>query len=137
MLNLFKRFEQAIIIVLAVMMAVVVLFSTIDIGKTIVQKLIDAPFMLLAVEELLDIFGFFLIVLIGLELLKIIKSYAMDNVVHVHVVLTVAMIAIARKVIILDVSKLSATSMLGIGAIIVALSVAYYAFRADGSSHKI
>ena len=137
MLNLFKRFEQAMIIVLAVMMAVVVVFSTVDLGKTIVQKLIDAPFMLLAVEELLDIFGFFLIVLIGLELLKIIKSYAMDNVVHVHVVLTVAMIAIARKVIILDVSKLSATSMLGIGAIIVALSVAHYAFRADGSSHKI
>jgi uncharacterized membrane protein (DUF373 family) len=136
-LNLFKRFEQAIIIVLAVMMAVVVAFSTLDLANVIVEKLIDAPFLLLKAEELIDLFGLFLLVLIGLELLEIIKSYAMDNVVHVRVVLTVAMIAIARKVIILNVDTLSATSMLGIAAIIVALSAAHYALKHDGTSHKI
>lgn len=137
MLNLFKQFEQAIIILLAIMMAVVVVFSTVDLGKTIVEKLVAPPFMLLEVKELLDLFGLFLLVLIGLELLEIIKSYAMDNVVHVRVVLTVAMIAIARKVIILEVNEVSATSMFGIGAIIVALSIAYYVLRADASSHRI
>lgn len=136
MLSLFKRFDQIIIIALAIMMAVVVAFSTIDLGVVIVQKLIDAPFLLLAVEELIDLFGLFLLVLIGLELLEIIRSYAMDNVVHIRVVLTVAMIAISRKVIILDVGELAPTSMLGIAAIILALSAAHYALRNDNFTHK-
>ena len=41
-------------------------------------------------------------------------------------VFTVAMIAIARKVIILDVKELSSLTLMGIGVIIIALSAGYY-----------
>ena len=44
--------------------------------------------------------GFFLLVLIGIELLETIKAYLLTNVIHVEIVLEVALIAIARKVII-------------------------------------
>lgn len=117
-------------------MALVVAFSTADLAKQVVQEVISPPFLIISVERLLDLFGFFLLVLIGLELLEIIKSYAMDNVVHVRVVLTVAMIAIARKVIILDVTERTAASLLGIAAIIIALSAAHLALRGDGASHR-
>jgi uncharacterized membrane protein (DUF373 family) len=65
-------------------------------------------------------------VLIGVELLETIKAYVKENVVHVEVVFTVAMIAIARKVIILDVKELSGLTLMGIGVIIIALSAGYY-----------
>jgi hypothetical protein len=70
---------------------------------------------LLDITELLDLFGLFLLVLIGVELLDTLKAYIKDNVVHVEVVLTVAMIAIARKVIILDVKELPSMTLFGIG----------------------
>ena len=81
---------------------------------------------LLDIDELLDLFGVFLLVLIGVELLETVKMYLIQKTVHVEVVFTVAMIAIARKVIILDVKVLSSLTLIGIGAIIIALSVGHY-----------
>ncbi len=81
---------------------------------------------LLEIGELLEIFGMFLLVLIGVELLETVKMYFTQKTVHVEVVLTVALIAIARKVIILDIKKVPSLTLIGIAAIIVALSAGYY-----------
>jgi len=129
MLDLLKKFEKAVTVTLVAMMAVVVLLATIELGWIIVQDIITPPVFLLEINELLDIFGLFLLVLIGVELLETIKAYLKENVVHFEVVLTVAMIAIARKVITLDVKELPAMTLLGIAAIIVALAAANYYFR--------
>jgi uncharacterized membrane protein (DUF373 family) len=129
MLDHLKRFEKAVTAGLAVLMALVVLLATIELGWVIIQDVITPPVILLEIDELLDIFGLFLLVLIGVELLETIKAYIRENVVHVDVVLTVAMIAIARKVIILDVKDLSSMTLVGIAAIIAALAAAQYVFR--------
>jgi len=129
MLELLKKFEKAVTVTLVVMMAVVVLLATIELGWIIVKDIITPPVFLLEIDELLDIFGLFLLVLIGVELLETIKAYLKENVVHFEVVLTVAMIAIARKVITLDVKELPGLTLLGIAAIIVALAAANYYFR--------
>ena len=127
--DLLKKFEKAITVTLVVMMAIVVLLATIELGWIIIKDIITPPVFLLEIEELLDIFGLFLLVLIGVELLETIKAYLKDNVVHFDVVLTVAMIAITRKVIILDVKELPSMTLVGIAAIIVALAAAKYFFR--------
>ena len=129
MLELLKKFEKMVTVTLVVLMAVVVLLATIELGWIIVQDIITPPVFLLEISELLDIFGLFLLVLIGVELLETIKAYLKENVVHFEVVLTVAMIAIARKVITLDVKELPSMTLVGIAAIIVALAAAKYFFR--------
>jgi len=129
MLELLKRFEKVITGTLVVLMAIVVLLATIELGWIIVKDVITPPVLLLEIDELLDIFGLFLLVLIGVELLETIKAYLKDNVVHFEVVLTVAMIAITRKVITLDVKDLPAMTLVGIAAIIMALAAAKYLFR--------
>jgi len=129
MLDMLKKFEKVITVTLVVMMAIVVLLATIELGWIIIKDIITPPVFLLEIEELLDIFGLFLLVLIGVELLETIKAYVKENVVHFEVVLTVAMIAIARKVIILDVKELPSMTLVGIAAIIVALAAAKYFFR--------
>ena len=129
MLDILKKFEKVITTTLVVLMAIVVLMATIELGWIIVKDIITPPVFLLDIPELLDIFGLFLLVLIGVELLETIKAYIKDNVVHIDVVLTVAMIAIARKVIILDVKDLPAMTLLGIAAIILALAAAGYTFK--------
>jgi len=141
MIAALKIFEKLILFSLVGMMALVVALATIELGWVIVKDILTPPVLLLEINELLDIFGLFLLVLIGLELLDTIKSYLVEHKLHVEIVLVVAMIAIARKVIILDTEKLSALALLGIGAIILALAIGYYLVKqshnksgkADGS----
>ena len=129
MLEYLKKFEKIIVMFLAVMMSLVVLLSVIELGWILLNDIITPPVFLLNINELLDIFGLFLLVLIGIELLYTIKAYAMESVIHAEVVLTVAMIAIGRKVIILDIKEISGLTLIGIGAVIIALSVGYYYFK--------
>lgn len=124
-----RRFERVIVAALIVMMMVVVALATAELGWIIIQDLITPPVLLLEVDELLDIFGFFLLILIGVELLETIKAYLRDNVVHVEIVLEVALIAIARKVIVLDVAKYDGVRLLAIAALITALSAGFFLQR--------
>jgi uncharacterized membrane protein (DUF373 family) len=120
------KVERAIVVLLLVMMLLVLILTIVDLGWVIVKDIISPPLFLLNVSELLEVFGMFLLVLIGVELLETVKMYLIENTVHVKVVFTVAMIAIARKVIILNIKEVSSLTLIGIGAIIVALSAGYY-----------
>jgi len=124
-----EKVERVIVLSLLVMMVAVVFLSTVELGWLIIKDIITPPVFLLDIDELLDVFGMFLLVLIGVELLETVKMYLTQKTVHVEVVFTVAMIAIARKVIILDVKELSSLTLIGIGVIIFALSAGYYLVR--------
>lgn len=56
-----------------------------------------------------------------------------DNVIHVKIVIATAMMAIARKVIILDLDTTPAEYLWGIALIVVAMSVAYLVVQRYGS----
>ena len=121
-----EKVERVIVVSLLVMMVLVVFLATVDLGWIIIKDIISPPLFLLDINELLEVFGMFLLVLIGVELLETVKMYFDKKTVHVEVVFTVAMIAIARKVIILDIKEVSSLTLIGIGVIIVALSAGYY-----------
>ena len=124
-----KKFEHAIVVSLITMMVVVVVLATIELAWIIIWDIITPPIFLLEIGELLEIFGFFLLVLIGIELLETIKAYLLSNVVHVEIVLEVALIAIARKVIILDISKYESLTLIGIAALIAAVALAFMVIK--------
>jgi len=109
------------------MMAFVLLLATIDLGWTIIKDLTQPLSLIVSVDQLLELFGLFMLVIIGIELLEtIMKTYLTQDIPHYEVVLSVAIIAIARKVIILDIKETSSLSLVGIAAIISALTVGYY-----------
>jgi len=126
MLRFLKNFERWIVSALIVMMVVTVLLATIELAWLIIKDVITPPVILLEIEELLDIFGLFLLVLLGIELVSTLKTYLTESEVHVEVVFAVALIAVGRKVIILDVKEISSLSLIGIAAIIISLSVGYF-----------
>lgn len=121
-----EKVERVVVVTLLVMMALVVCLSTVELGWFIIKDVITPPIFLLEIDELLDIFGMFLLVLIGVELLETVKMYLTQKTVHFEVVFMVAMIAIARKVIILDIKELPSLTLMGIGVIVVSLSAGYY-----------
>ncbi len=120
-----QKLEFIVVRALIVMMALVVLFASLDLAWIIIRDLSTPPYLLFDVNRLLEIFGMFLLVLIGIELLESIRMYLDHKLVHVEVVMTVAIIAIARKVIILDVKELDGLKLIGIGVIIIALAGGY------------
>jgi uncharacterized membrane protein (DUF373 family) len=130
MFEYLKKFKKILLTVLTLMMAFVLLLSVLELGWVILWDVITPPLFLLEINELLEVFGLFMLVIIGIELLEtIMKTYLREGVDHVQVVMAVALIAIARKVIILDVKDLSSLTLIGIGFIIFALSVGYYLIK--------
>jgi uncharacterized membrane protein (DUF373 family) len=124
--NLLTKVQKLVVVALAVLLLVVVVLSTAHLGVLVAEEIWKPPRFLIPVQGLLDIFGFFLLVLIGVELLDTVKTYFKKDVIHVRVVLEVALIAMARKVIIEEPNNVPALTLFGIAALILALGVAFY-----------
>ena len=130
MVSHLKKFEKFLIKILMVLMTIVLGLAAVDLAVIIYKDIASPPFFVLEIDELLDIFGLFMLVLIGIELLEtIMKTYLTQGQPHYEVVLSVALIAIARKVIILDLKQVDSLSLLGIAAIVLCLAAGYYLMR--------
>ena len=137
MLQNIKKFEEMIVLTLIVMMSIVLFLSTVELGWVIIKDIITPPMFLLEIDELLDIFGLFMLVLIGMELLEtIVKTYLKQEANHAQIVMAVAIIAISRKVIILDVKDLSGLTLIGIAAIIIALTGGYFLMKRSSNEKQ-
>ena len=127
--KILKIFEKLIVMALLTLMMLAVLVSTVELAVILFQELMKPPLFLLNIKEMLEVFGFFLMVLIGLELLESIKAYLHEDRVHAEVVFLVAIVALSRKVIILDYKEVTADMLYGMSALIVALGVGYFLVR--------
>ncbi len=136
MMDRLTKFQTAVLISLTWMMALVVFLATAELFYIIAKEIFAPPLILLKIDELLEIFGYFLLVLLGIELLETFRIYLEENVINVQVVLLVAIIAMARKVIILDVVALPSMTLLGIAAIVVSLSAGYYLVKKSQQDEK-
>jgi uncharacterized membrane protein (DUF373 family) len=123
------RFESVVTGALLAMMAGVVLLATVELAWILVQDVLTPPMFLLEIDELLGLFGQFLLVLVGIEVLHLMKLYVEDHEVHLEAVLAVAVIAVARKVVVLDAKTLPEGGLLGYGGLMLALALAYYLVR--------
>jgi len=120
--------------IMIVLLMLVVLLSTVHLAVVIGQQLWQPPRFLIPVQGLLEIFSYFLLVLIGVELLETLKAYIKKDVVNVRVVIEVALIAMARKVITEEPHAVSAGTLFGIAAVILSLAIAYYFERQGNGS---
>lgn len=136
MLEYIEKIEKCIYAVLMLMLIVVLIASMLDLAYLLyVALVIDTP-VLLQSHELTTILGAFLLVLIGVELLDTIKAYFRENTIHVEIVILLAIIAVARKVILLDPTNMSGyefgVELMGIGVIVVGLAAGYYLIKKSG-----
>jgi len=124
-----ERFKNAIILCLLVIVAAVVALSIIIVIWEMISTFLTSQVELSGGDIVLDFFGLVLLVLIGVELLEAIQAYLKSHVVHVEIVLLLGLIAVVRKVIILDYERTSVEMLLGIGGVVVAVSIAYYLIK--------
>ena len=105
--------------------------SVIELSIVLFNEIFDAKddSLFLDVDELFKIFSFVFIILIGFEMMETIEMYFKKNVVHAEVVLLVAVIAVTRKVILLDLEKYDPVAIIGLGIIILSLGACYYLIK--------
>lgn len=65
-------------------------------------------------------------VLLGLELLETIKVFNQSHTIKVKIILLICLIAISRKIFIMDIEKHEALEDFGVAAVILALSISYF-----------
>jgi uncharacterized membrane protein (DUF373 family) len=128
-MGMFAKIEKAIAIALLVIMTVVVISGALEVAWVVANDLFEPPGFFLGVEDLFDIFGLFLMVLIGLELMTSIEMYLKDNTIHAEVMFLVALTAVARKVVILDAKTIDPLTVFAIAALVIALAGGYYLMK--------
>jgi uncharacterized membrane protein (DUF373 family) len=119
-------FARFIAFILILLLMVVVTLTTTELAVLIVRGISRATrTSLLDVEQMLELYGAFLLVLVGMELLTSLKTYVRHGSVDVEVVLEVALVALAQKIIILEPS-VSPMKQFGLAALILALAAAFW-----------
>ncbi len=124
--------ETIIIAVLLVLLAVVLIVATGQLVLTVVADTVrfwGATHSIDEIAELRPVFSGFLLILIGLELMKTISIYLAEHTVQVEVVLTVALIAVARHAIEIDYGDAGIGELAGTAALVLALSAGYFLYR--------
>ncbi len=111
------------------MLTVVVIAGAVDLGVTLALDLVTPPIGRLDVAELLRLLGLFLVVLIAIELVYVVRLYLEGRHFDVEVVLMVALIAIARKIVVFDLERNEPALLLGISAVVTSLAAALFLLR--------
>jgi uncharacterized membrane protein (DUF373 family) len=121
-----KLFESLISKLMSIAMLVVIMVIMVDLVRYLAKALFEPSAEFFFATTLTDIFGLFLSVLIALEILENITAYLKKHVVQVELVIVTSLTAVARKIIILDLSKVTGVSLIGLAIAILALSLSYW-----------
>ena len=122
---------EVIVAKLLSLFMIIVIFATLgDLAIFIFQEILSPKEGSFS-KTLFQIFGLFLNVLIALEILENITGYLKKHVLQVELVIVTSLIAIARKIIILDLKVTEGIEIIGLGIAILALSISYWIIRSS------
>ena len=121
--------QRVVIVAVLVLLLVLLGVMIVRLGWLLVTELFGTPLAQLSVDQLLNLFGFVLLVLIGVELVESVQLFLTDAHVHVEFVILIALTAICRKIITIDLSAAPALTLVGIAALVVTLAGAYYLLK--------
>ncbi len=124
-------FEKFVVVTLTILMGIIVVASTIELAYVLFINFTESyeNNILIDLDNLFEIFGLFFNVLIGFELYETVKLYLKENIFHAELILLVGLIAISRKVILLDYKTMEPLSIIGIAILIGTMTGGYYVIK--------
>jgi uncharacterized membrane protein (DUF373 family) len=112
--------------ILAILMVAVIFWGVADVVYVFYQQLIQPPFMLLMLSDIFKTFAAFLAVLIAIEIFQNIVLYLRTDVIPLKLVVATALMAMARKIIIIDFNEVIPMHIFAVGFVVLALGITYY-----------
>ncbi|MEC4814541.1 MAG: phosphate-starvation-inducible PsiE family protein [Scytonema sp. PMC 1069.18] len=127
-MHFIENIEVVVSKILSLLMVIVIFVAIGDLAFFLFKELLSTPYAKFN-TTLFKIFGLFLNILIALEILENITAYLRKHVFQVELVIVTSLIAVARKIIILDLEKVKGIDIIGLGIAILALSISYLIIR--------
>jgi uncharacterized membrane protein (DUF373 family) len=132
LLTIYQKFEHAVILVLTALIAVVVAFALWNLLLKILLSIVSSSgFDPTDYAVFQAFFGMIFTVIIALEFKRslLVVAERRHGIVQVRTVLLIALLAIVRKLMIIDLSEAEAQEVFALAAAILALGAVYWLVR--------
>ena len=131
-LTLYRKFEHGVVLILTSLIAIVIVFSVWNLALRILFGLVLSDSLDPTENEVFQaVFGMIFTVIIALEFKRslLVVTERTDTVVQVRTVILIAILAVVRKLIILDLTTTAAVQLFALAAAILALGGVYWLVR--------
>jgi uncharacterized membrane protein (DUF373 family) len=130
-LTYYQRFESAVALVLTAVIALIILVALYRLCVGVVAGLLLGALDPLEHTVFQTVFGQIMTLLIALEFNHTLRFFVTrhESIIQTRVVVLIALLALARKFIILDINETSPSYLLGLAAVTLALGVTYWLMR--------
>lgn len=129
--SLAGRCERLAVAALILLLIVTILLGTGLVAWSLVDDLRFMQALTAEPKVLFDTFGLFVAVLVGVELLRILRHLMQDHEINTTLVVQTALIALCNKVITLNLADAKWTTISAVAALIVSLTVATYVLQRE------
>lgn len=128
--SIVKKFEVAVFYILTSVVAVYIAIEIIELiyqfGKAIFTLNENSHRLLVTKEQTALVLPVFFNILIAIELIDTFNVYIEEHSIKVQSILLIGLIAVGRKLLVLDIGHSDGMTNLGLASIIIALSLGYY-----------
>ena len=124
--NIAEKFERLAVAALIVLVMATILFGTAVVAWSLIDDLLHLQSLAVEPKALFDVFGLFVAVLVGVELLKVLRHLLQSHEVDTVLIVQTALLALCNKIIALNLHDTSWTTLLAVAGLIVALTAASY-----------
>lgn len=121
--------QRVVVVLVLVLVLALLAVMIVRLGWLLAVELLGTPVAQLTADQILGLFSFVLLVLIGVELVEAVQLFLSDAHVHVEFLILIALTAVCRKIIILDIAAASALTLVGLAALVVTLAGAYFLIK--------
>jgi uncharacterized membrane protein (DUF373 family) len=138
-LTLYQKFEQVCVLILTTLIAVIIVFALWHLMLDIVYGILSNTFDPTNYAVFQTVFGMIFTVIIALEFKRslLVLAERRDGIVQVRTVILIALLAVVRKLIILDLSHTEALQLFGLAAAILALGGVYWTVREQDERQRV
>lgn len=127
--KMLRSFEGFVSKVLSIAMIFVILLTVYELLLFLITDVFATePYGRLG-TALFTIFGLFLNVLIALEILENITAYLKHHAIQVELVIATSLVAVSRKIIILDLQKIAGLDLIALAVTVLSLAISYWLVR--------
>src|SRR3982074_3743362 len=130
-MSYYQRFESAVAVALTFVIGFIIVVALYRLASTVVVGMLVGLLDPLDQKVFQNVFGEIMTLLIALEfnhsLQYVVKRE--QSIIQTKIVLLIALLALARKFIVLDLGSVDAAHLLGLAAITLAVGIAYWLIR--------
>jgi uncharacterized membrane protein (DUF373 family) len=127
--------RRIVAIFLIIMLSVVILSAVPGLVIVFREELLAEPRWVMDTHKIPVVLDLVLWILIAIELMDSIRIYIARHILHLETVISLAIIALARKVITLKLDHYEPVTIVGVAVLVVSAAFAYYLVRKSHKEH--